>query len=443
MKVHQNRLSIHDYNVYWLVVVRISLSLFFGKPRLNMILNGCVVAVDLALKFYIPWDADYAVRWEMRSSQYVWREVSILGAISIMYLACEQFELMMAKAFLRAQKSDQSFYLVRRLLVCMCDAVARLDTELLLTEPCPALSAMLLRHGPIPDGTKLTDLMHSEEDAERFRSCILAAASSNALALHNEGGQGEYPESAGLCHVEFKDGSGSRLRAHLYYSCLPTPSGQWDCLVGIQENHDEGAARVPEAPDSEAGAMHAARVLATLPERSSVLCTSNLGSASSLSEGTSRSQPPSGSSTSNSQVSGLGGELTISIKAVGGYVVGMVCECPESWNVCLDIPLGNKLQLHMESAEDFVTWFNDVMRRIVSNQIDLPLSLRMGPTFFKRRKKRVMLDVTVHFPELDTHQDINQYVVSVTLTRSGRQSQPASHQEQTRRLQHKSQMRSL
>jgi len=188
-----------------------------------------------------------------------------------------------AKALVSVQTMDAATRLVQGLLTCICDSVVKLDHELRLAEPCPALSTILLRDGPLTLGVQFTDLIYPE-DRERFLSC---------LSVHADSGRGEEGQSrtrgrtfAGLCHVRLKHRLTSVLQVNLFFSSMAPAMGQASYLIGIQENSEEGHHDIPDAADGRcSGTSAAGDRLGSLPESFSKLmshqnCSSLSGSDS-------------------------------------------------------------------------------------------------------------------------------------------------------------------
>ena len=163
---------------------------------------------------------------------------------------------------------DAAGTLVQGLLACICDVVVKLDHELRLMEPSPALSALLLRDGPLARGMQLADLM-MPEDRERFLSCL----SVPSVSRLGDAGQGSNRTFAGLCHVKLRHRLVTALPVNLFFSSMALAAGQVSYLIGIQENREEEYHDVPDAADGglsfTLGGTGAARErLPALPENS-------------------------------------------------------------------------------------------------------------------------------------------------------------------------------
>jgi len=250
----------YEWNKYWMLVARLWQGLIFGNARLSSALNSCVVVVDCFVSTYF-------LAPPQSPRVYISREVGVFCAVSIVLWTFEQIQLAEAKALVSVQTMDTAATLVRGLLSCICDAVVKLDHELRLTEPCPALSALLLRDGPLTLGTQLTDLM-LPEDEEHFR-CCLSVTSVSGLG---EVGEGSNRTFAGLCHVRLRHRLASVLPVNLFFSSMALAAGQVSYLIGIQENCEEGHHSVPDVADGRlaplSGRTAAFDRLTALPEGS-------------------------------------------------------------------------------------------------------------------------------------------------------------------------------
>merc|ERR1719195_861310 len=139
-----------------------------------------------------------------------------------------------ARALVRVRTMDAAGRLVQGLLTYVCDAVVKLDHELRLAKPCPALSAILLRDGRLTPGMQFTDLIFPE-DRERFLS---------TLSVPTGSGRGEAEQSSGrafsgLCHVRLKHRLTSVLQVDVFFSAMAPEKGQLRYVIGIQENREE------------------------------------------------------------------------------------------------------------------------------------------------------------------------------------------------------------
>eukprot|EP00419_Tripos_fusus_P067645 CAMPEP_0172933126 /NCGR_PEP_ID=MMETSP1075-20121228/220348_1 /TAXON_ID=2916 /ORGANISM="Ceratium fusus, Strain PA161109" /LENGTH=645 /DNA_ID=CAMNT_0013794463 /DNA_START=226 /DNA_END=2163 /DNA_ORIENTATION=+ len=264
------------WNAYWMLAGRLWQGLLFGNAWLSIFLNSLVVAVDIFVYGYIDQSTSCLLQdsymdcpdYPMTSlKNYVFREVGIFVIASSVIWAFEQLQLAEAKALVKVKNCDAATRLVRGLLSYICDAVVVLDNELRLVEPCPTLSAILLRDGPLTPGMQFSDLI-VPEDRERFLSCLSASTGSG----HGEAGQGSNGTSAGLCHVRLKHRLAHMFQVSLFFSSMASTMGQVSYLIGIQESREEGHNDVPDAADAGCTVTSAAGDrLASLPENFSSL----------------------------------------------------------------------------------------------------------------------------------------------------------------------------
>jgi len=124
---------------------------------------------------------------------------------------------------------------MRRLLELVCDVVVGLNTELEITEPAPRLGAMIsMDPRRSMQGARLQDYMAAEDDKARFEQLLVAAQSDTEGAL------------PGVMHTTFRDSSGSKLSAEIFYVKFSTLDGRCRFLAGIQETESTKAAPISE-----------------------------------------------------------------------------------------------------------------------------------------------------------------------------------------------------
>jgi len=132
---------------------------------------------------------------------------------------------------------------MRRLLELVCDVVVGLNTELEITEPAPRLGAMIsMDPRRSMQGARLQDYMAADEDKTRFEQLLIAAQSDTEGAL------------PGAMHTTFRDSSGSKLSAEVFYVKFTALDGRCRFLAGIQETENARALPIGELRPSAASA---------------------------------------------------------------------------------------------------------------------------------------------------------------------------------------------
>uniref|UniRef100_A0A7S1MPP2 Uncharacterized protein n=1 Tax=Alexandrium catenella TaxID=2925 RepID=A0A7S1MPP2_ALECA len=233
----------YGFDKYWMIVARIMQALLCGNVGLTMLLNLAILAIDIANMVYRP-----AVLTPSEGSWGIMREVFVVSLVCGLSWVWDYMQWAEAQGVVQTKKSDHSLALVEQVLSSMCDAVPQLDADLRLAHPCPSLSALLLRGGPIAPGVKFTDLI-SSEDAERLCSCLARAPPKRPSeeSVGGAGGRGAKvrqataPDSfAGLCHVRLRGANNFHLPVSVFYGCACGPDGQPTFLLGIREDCEDG-----------------------------------------------------------------------------------------------------------------------------------------------------------------------------------------------------------
>lgn len=141
-----------------------------------------------------------------------------------------------AEATMKLTKATRSQATTLSLLSMICDAVVHLRQDFTLREPCPRLSALLLRSPTLNDVPFKRYL--SEMDVERFEQ--FAAESSKSLL-----GQ------ARSLHVHLRDSLGSLVPVQIFMTSYQDLEDTTNHLIGVTEESNEGARaqRIPDVSD--------------------------------------------------------------------------------------------------------------------------------------------------------------------------------------------------
>mmetsp|Transcript_134445 Transcript_134445/g.326755 ORF Transcript_134445/g.326755 Transcript_134445/m.326755 type:complete len:808 (+) Transcript_134445:67-2490(+) len=251
----------YDYSYAWILACRTFQGMILGNVWLTIFLHAVVSAIGIVVCSY------YQHTPSSIQNARPYREVSFFLLMSTLTWTFEQIQLAQARAKVQARRSDHTSTLVYRILSCMCEAVVRLDADLRLSEPCPKLSSLLLRQGPLPPGVRFTDLM-PPEDAQHVHECLECEEGPLGEECSDAIGTGPDSALAGLCHLRLNTGNtgnGSKLPVDLFYSCVPDSEGQLSYLIGIQEDR-EGQPHYPEVAGGLELASTLETRLLTLPE---------------------------------------------------------------------------------------------------------------------------------------------------------------------------------
>jgi len=263
------------YNETWILLCRIVQIIVCGNARLTMMLHGIVCTVSV-LSF-----AQGLPPGHYKASRYQDLQVVTFVVISVVGWCLEQRHMAEAHALIRARQSDHASALVYSLLSAMCDAVAKLDADMRLTEPCPKLASLLLREGPQPPGMHFTGFMPAE-DAEHFCEHV---AIWSGVEKEEDKEEGLSAMPAHVLHTHLNDGNNMKLPVELFYSCVPDVHGQPAYLIGIKEQREANDPR-PVHADPPTDRSIPTPNLGSLPESGRVdhSATSSSWSASAESD---------------------------------------------------------------------------------------------------------------------------------------------------------------
>eukprot|EP00439_Symbiodinium_sp_Y106_P067453 s2160_g11.t1 len=137
------------------------------------------------------------------------------------------------------------------LLSITCDAVVELDADLRITNDSPQLATMLLRDrgGATVKGMMFTDLMPTEDEAERAYEILSGRSCTETAAGREEG------IHANAFHTRLVDSCSSKFRTEVFQVAYSQVDGQVHHLIGLRDFTDQTALAGEKAVDAKEGCV--------------------------------------------------------------------------------------------------------------------------------------------------------------------------------------------
>lgn len=215
--------------------IRLMVVFALGNNNLALVLNA-LYSFFTTLSYVTDMDS-FRLTWVY--------EVLALVVVTTIVCLLHSWHYSEARAELEASMNVRTMEGVYRMLSAMCDSVAHLDPDFVISRPAPRLEGMLAK--PVSEqhlkGTSFWDLLRDDERERVRRHLLYSMSSSHTLGCRGteSAGDGGYESESVACsvHTHMQDENGMAVRVQIYHApFVDAVDGRIWYVIGVREDHE-------------------------------------------------------------------------------------------------------------------------------------------------------------------------------------------------------------